>query len=291
MGTRTYARPPGGHPSNTASDPWVGSGHECHERAMSGGTVAGRVGRAAAGAGPRGADPGPAAGGGHRTAAAGHRRPWRARRPHAAPARLHGVRRGCVRLPRRRRRPARRAPGALGRAAARPLGDGAGRTRRRTPRRWSARRSARRSRSPACCWPGRTPRPSSPTPPATDWEADRAALVAHDLAFADFLARRDLVLRSDLLGPWARWITPEFEERRYDTWFFLALLPRRAAHPRRLRRGRPHGVAAARRGARRPRPRRDVHAAADPRHAALPAARTAPRPTRSPPPPTATWPR
>jgi 8-oxo-dGTP pyrophosphatase MutT (NUDIX family) len=58
-----------------------------------------------------------------------------------------------------------------------------------------------------------------------DWEADRAALVAHDLSFADFLARRDLVLRSDLLGAWARWITPEFEERRYDTWFFVALLP------------------------------------------------------------------
>jgi 8-oxo-dGTP pyrophosphatase MutT (NUDIX family) len=58
-----------------------------------------------------------------------------------------------------------------------------------------------------------------------DWEADRAALVAHDLSLADFLARRDLVLRSDLLGAWARWITPEFEERRYDTWFFVALLP------------------------------------------------------------------
>lgn len=57
------------------------------------------------------------------------------------------------------------------------------------------------------------------------WEADRAALVAHDLAFADFLASRDLALRSDLLAPWARWITPEFEQRRYDTWFFLALLP------------------------------------------------------------------
>jgi len=57
------------------------------------------------------------------------------------------------------------------------------------------------------------------------WEADRAALVARDLSFADFLARHDLVLRSDLLAPWARWITPEFEERRYDTWFFLALLP------------------------------------------------------------------
>jgi 8-oxo-dGTP pyrophosphatase MutT (NUDIX family) len=58
-----------------------------------------------------------------------------------------------------------------------------------------------------------------------DWEADRAALVRHELAFADFLARRALVLRSDLLAPWARWITPEFEERRYDAWFFLALLP------------------------------------------------------------------
>ncbi|MYS22537.1 NUDIX hydrolase [Streptomyces sp. SID4948] len=58
-----------------------------------------------------------------------------------------------------------------------------------------------------------------------DWEADRTALVRHELAFADFLARRHLVLRSDLLAPWARWITPEFEARRYDTWFFLALLP------------------------------------------------------------------
>jgi 8-oxo-dGTP pyrophosphatase MutT (NUDIX family) len=58
-----------------------------------------------------------------------------------------------------------------------------------------------------------------------DWEADRAALVRHELAFADFLDRRGLVLRTDLLRPWARWITPEFEERRYDTWFFLAALP------------------------------------------------------------------
>ena len=58
-----------------------------------------------------------------------------------------------------------------------------------------------------------------------DWEADRAALVARELSFAAFLARRRLVLRSDLLGLWARWITPEFEERRYDTWFFTAALP------------------------------------------------------------------
>ncbi|MEO3765340.1 NUDIX hydrolase [Streptomyces sp. B8F3] len=58
-----------------------------------------------------------------------------------------------------------------------------------------------------------------------DWEADRAALVARELGFADFLARRGLVLRTDLLGAWARWITPEFETRRYDTWFFVAALP------------------------------------------------------------------
>ncbi|MFE1584136.1 NUDIX hydrolase [Streptomyces sp. NPDC058737] len=58
-----------------------------------------------------------------------------------------------------------------------------------------------------------------------DWEADRAALVDRELSFAEFLDRRGLVLRSDLLGAWARWITPEFESRRYDTWFFVAALP------------------------------------------------------------------
>ncbi|MPY62503.1 NUDIX hydrolase [Streptomyces spongiae] len=58
-----------------------------------------------------------------------------------------------------------------------------------------------------------------------DWEADRAAVAARDLSFAEFLERRGLVLRSDLLGVWTRWITPEFEPRRYDTWFFVAALP------------------------------------------------------------------
>ncbi|QNP71168.1 NUDIX hydrolase [Streptomyces roseirectus] len=58
-----------------------------------------------------------------------------------------------------------------------------------------------------------------------DWEADRTALVARELSFAEFLDRRGLVLRSDLLGAWTRWITPEFEPRRYDTWFFAAALP------------------------------------------------------------------
>lgn len=58
-----------------------------------------------------------------------------------------------------------------------------------------------------------------------DWEADRAALVDRELSFAEFLDRRGLTLRSDLLAAWTRWITPEFEPKRYDTWFFVAALP------------------------------------------------------------------
>ncbi|MEW9554704.1 NUDIX hydrolase [Nonomuraea sp. NPDC050783] len=58
-----------------------------------------------------------------------------------------------------------------------------------------------------------------------DWEADRLALIGRSLALAGFLARRGLVLRSDLLKPWAHWITPEIEPRRFDTRFFVAVLP------------------------------------------------------------------
>ncbi|MGH3345589.1 MAG: NUDIX hydrolase [Nocardioides sp.] len=58
-----------------------------------------------------------------------------------------------------------------------------------------------------------------------DWEADRVALEARDLALTDFLDRRGLVLRSDLLGAWSGWLTPVFEPRRYRTWFFVASLP------------------------------------------------------------------
>lgn len=55
--------------------------------------------------------------------------------------------------------------------------------------------------------------------------AARLALDAGEMAFADFLTDRGLVLRADLLGAWAHWITPEFEPRRYDTRFFVAALP------------------------------------------------------------------
>jgi 8-oxo-dGTP pyrophosphatase MutT (NUDIX family) len=58
-----------------------------------------------------------------------------------------------------------------------------------------------------------------------DWEADRQALEAKALSFTAFLDRRGLVLRTDLLGPWSGWCTPEFEPRRFRTWFFVAALP------------------------------------------------------------------
>jgi 8-oxo-dGTP pyrophosphatase MutT (NUDIX family) len=53
----------------------------------------------------------------------------------------------------------------------------------------------------------------------------RKALVDRTLSFAEFLDRFGLVLRADLLRPWANWLTPAEEPRRYDTRFFLAELP------------------------------------------------------------------
>jgi 8-oxo-dGTP pyrophosphatase MutT (NUDIX family) len=58
-----------------------------------------------------------------------------------------------------------------------------------------------------------------------DWEADRIALEKRELPLTEFLARRGLVLRTDLLGAWSGWLTPVFEPKRYRTWFFVAELP------------------------------------------------------------------
>lgn len=55
--------------------------------------------------------------------------------------------------------------------------------------------------------------------------AEREALVSRDLSLAAFLAGAGLTLRADLLRPWANWVTPEQEPRRYDARFFVAALP------------------------------------------------------------------
>lgn len=58
-----------------------------------------------------------------------------------------------------------------------------------------------------------------------DWEEQRQGLLRRDLSLAELLAGRGLALRSDLLRPFAHWVTPPEEPRRYDTKFFAAALP------------------------------------------------------------------
>lgn len=58
---------------------------------------------------------------------------------------------------------------------------------------------------------------------AAQWQQRRDDLEAHRLRFEEVIA--GLHLRPDLLAVVDRWITPEFEKRRFDAWFFAALLP------------------------------------------------------------------
>jgi 8-oxo-dGTP pyrophosphatase MutT (NUDIX family) len=64
-----------------------------------------------------------------------------------------------------------------------------------------------------------------PSVSGEDWEAQRQALLTRQLSLAVLLADRGLAVRSDLLRPFAHWITPPVEPRRYDTKFFAAELP------------------------------------------------------------------
>lgn len=53
----------------------------------------------------------------------------------------------------------------------------------------------------------------------------RAALAGREISLAQLFTDNGLVLRSDLLMPWSRWITPVAETRRFDARFFVAALP------------------------------------------------------------------
>lgn len=60
---------------------------------------------------------------------------------------------------------------------------------------------------------------------APSWQRHRARLIAKDISLSQLLSSEGLVLRSDLLSLQDHWVTPEFEPKRYDTYFFAAVLP------------------------------------------------------------------
>ena len=73
--------------------------------------------------------------------------------------------------------------------------------------------------------PATSPSPVDLASDSAALAADRHALLTGSASLGDVLGRRGLVLRADLLTPWARWITPEASPRRFDAWFFAAALP------------------------------------------------------------------
>lgn len=61
--------------------------------------------------------------------------------------------------------------------------------------------------------------------PAADLSGARSDVEAGRVSFGDLLRANNLVVDAESLRPWARWITPPGETRRYDTHFFVAALP------------------------------------------------------------------
>lgn len=61
--------------------------------------------------------------------------------------------------------------------------------------------------------------------PWRDLSAHQEALVAGRATFAALLADLGATLSPGLLRPWARWVTPVWSPRRYDTFFLVAALP------------------------------------------------------------------
>jgi 8-oxo-dGTP pyrophosphatase MutT (NUDIX family) len=53
----------------------------------------------------------------------------------------------------------------------------------------------------------------------------RTKLVKNDASILDLVEAEDLELATDLMTPFAHWITPTFVPKRFDTWFFLAEAP------------------------------------------------------------------
>jgi 8-oxo-dGTP pyrophosphatase MutT (NUDIX family) len=62
-------------------------------------------------------------------------------------------------------------------------------------------------------------------PPSVDLTRARTEVESGRVGFDRLLREHDLVVDADALRPWARWVTPVGEVRRYDTRFFVGALP------------------------------------------------------------------
>ncbi|NED99218.1 NUDIX hydrolase [Phytoactinopolyspora halotolerans] len=74
------------------------------------------------------------------------------------------------------------------------------------------------------------PADTAPLPDAAGWAArletsEPAATGFVNAALRETHEETGVILDAEALNPWAHWITPRFEERRFDTWFFTATAP------------------------------------------------------------------
>lgn len=65
----------------------------------------------------------------------------------------------------------------------------------------------------------------SPVMDGKQFHEQRLALESHELSLSEVFKEQGLLLRTDLLRPFARWVSPEKDTYRFDVYSFLAVAP------------------------------------------------------------------